>query len=87
MSLATPSPTTNPDSNRKTRNHPKRHAAGNTHCHSVRRMMIRVKSQTTDRGKKLVFTLAICSSTIQCLMDSTMLCKETEKGFNHKEVT
>lgn len=49
--------------------------------------MIRVRSQTTDRGKKLVFTLAICSSTIQCLMDSTMLCKETVKRFNHKEVT
>lgn len=34
-----------------------------------------------------MFTLAICSSTMQCLMDSTMLWKETAGGFSHKQET
>lgn len=41
-----------------------------------------------SNGADIVLTLAICSSTMQCLMDSTMLCKEkAEKEFSTPELT
>lgn len=83
---ATPSSTRDPDSNCKAGNYPrdKREVTHSAHRCSLTRTMIMVKwqNQTTEKWIKradIVFTLAICSSTIQCLMDSTMLWKYKTK--------
>lgn len=90
---ATPSSTTGPDSDSKQGAIPETHwrLHWGLHTHTLHgadvaliwKMMVRwqTKLQRGDSNvhSYCVFTLAICSSTIQCLMDSTILWKREMK--------
>lgn len=82
--LATPSPPTTPVSRELTQKHTHTHTpshAQHTMLKSTRTVTVsdvvgQGQGQASDRyvkGVPSAFTLAICNSTMQCLMDSTML--------------